>query len=151
MTDLTIASADPTGSEAALLFAHLDADITGTQAPITPDRGAANRLAEDTTFLVVYSGGRPVACGAFRPLDAGAVEIKRMYVDPELRRRGVARKILAELENRARRAGFATARLETGDRMSDAIRLYESAGYGRIANYGMYANKTDSVCFEKTL
>jgi GNAT superfamily N-acetyltransferase len=84
-------------------------------------------------------------------MDESAVEVKRMFVEPDCRGRGIARRLLAELEECARRAGYSVARLETGVRQPEAIGLYESAGYRRIPNYGMYAGIADSACFEKSL
>src|SRR5262245_55636539 len=65
-------------------------------------------------FVVARSGGRAVACGAFRPLTAEMVEFKRMYVEPHFRGRGIGRRILLALEDAARRAGYVRVRLETG-------------------------------------
>jgi len=92
-----------------------------------------------------------VACGAYRPMSPDVAEIKRMYVDPDYRCRGLGRRILRELEGRARRDGYARARLETGTLQPEAIRLYERAGYHRIDCYGLYVGNPRSVCFEKDL
>lgn len=102
-------------------------------------------------FLIGKFVGRAVACGAFRPLEEERAEIKRMFVLPDCRGRGYARAILAELENIARGQGFSTARLETGDRQPEAIRLYLACGYHRIPSFGIYETDHRSVCFEKNL
>jgi ribosomal protein S18 acetylase RimI-like enzyme len=101
--------------------------------------------------VIATDGGRPVACGAYRPLDEHIAEIKRMYVEPTYRGRGLGRRVLADLEARARRDGYAVVRLETGSAQPEAIHLYESVGYRRIENYGVYQGSPRSVCFEKTL
>ncbi len=102
-------------------------------------------------FLVGRLNGRPVACGAIRTMERTLAEVKRMYVEPDVRGRGLGRRILAELEARARLAGYTTLRLETGDRQPEAIRLYEAAGYHRIERYGIYRDNVHSACFEKRL
>jgi GNAT superfamily N-acetyltransferase len=151
MDDVTIEAVDVRAADAVALVARLDAELTRRYGDVQGQFTAANALADHTTFLVGYLAGRPIACGAFRPMDATAAEVKRMFVEPDCRGRGIARRILAELEDRARRAGYRFARLETGVYQPEAIRLYESAGYRRIANYGVYVGNVDSVCFEKPL
>ncbi len=74
-----------------------------------------------------------------------------MFVDPDVRRRGVARAILRALESAARDLGYHTLRLETGTRQSEALDLYASAGFGEIPRFGEYADDPFSVCFEKRL
>jgi putative acetyltransferase len=151
MDDLTIISVAVGSPDAARLVARLDAELDQRYPGVRGQFSAANTLADHATFLVASLGGRPVGCGAFRPLDESAVEVKRMFVAPDCRGRGLARRLLAELEERARRAGYTLARLETGVRQPEAIGLYESAGYRRIPNYGIYAGNADSACFEKSL
>ncbi len=74
-----------------------------------------------------------------------------MYVEPHLRRRGISRAILTELERLARECGYSVARLETGVRQPNAIRLYETSGYRRIEPFGRHRNDPLSVCFERAL
>lgn len=92
-----------------------------------------------------------VGCGGLRPLDATSAEIKRMYVRPTHRRRGLSRQILDELEFRARSQGWFRLRLETGPAQIAAIGLYEAAGYRKIPNFGAYQGHAASLCFEKAL
>ncbi|MBB6100044.1 GNAT superfamily N-acetyltransferase [Deinobacterium chartae] len=105
--------------------------------------------------LLALEGTRPVGCGALRPLldppVPGTAEVKRMYVRPEARRRGLARRILTRLEEQARALGYTQVWLETGTGQPEAMRLYETSGYQRIARYGYYANHPLSVCYGKTL
>lgn len=108
--------------------------------------------ANGATFIVARIAGRAVACGAFRPLEPGVVEVKRMYVEPSARRRGLARAILHELERLAREAGAATVRLETGLRSPEAMALYESEGYHLIDCWPpVYSEDPVSRCYEKQL
>jgi GNAT superfamily N-acetyltransferase len=113
----------------------------------TPPRGC---------FVVAYAGAEAVATGGLRPAGDGgtgdlAMEIKRMYVRPEWRGRGLARVVLADLEQRARDLGATRIVLETGERQPEAIRLYETSGYARIDGYGHYACSPMSVSFGKGL
>jgi putative acetyltransferase len=151
MDDLTIALIEVRSADAVLLIARLDEEINHRYGELPVELKTANVLDPRNTFLVAYVQGRPVACGAYRPVGDSTVEVKRMYVEPDFRGRGIARRILAELEGRAVRFGFTVARLETGVQMPEAIRLYESAGYRRIDNYGTYVGNPHSVCFEKSL
>jgi GNAT superfamily N-acetyltransferase len=100
-------------------------------------------------FIVGRLGEQPVCCGGVKRLDAAACEIKRMYVVPELRGRGAARRLLHELEERARGLGYVTARLDTGPRQGGARHLYESEGYREIGNFN--ANPVASFWGEKGL
>ena len=101
------------------------------------------------SFLLARIEGRPVGCGGIRRHDDDVAEIKRMYVAPEARRRGVARVLLGALEAQARRLGYRAIVLETGLRQPEAVALYEAHGYSRIPNYGRYAESPVVVCLEK--
>ncbi len=119
-----------------------------------PPSPAPEMIQERAGFFLAYRAEEPVGCGAFQPLagdESEVAEIRRMYVDPAWRRQGVSRAILAELENAARAAGYRMARLETGTRQPNAIRLYETSGYRRIEPWGRYQGDPLSVCFEKAL
>lgn len=106
-------------------------------------------LVPRSTFLLVQLGGQAVGCAALRPLDAATAEVKRMYVVPQVRRRGIARCLLGELERRAVEFGYSLIRLETGNRQPEAVALYESFGFRRIAPYGRHVGDPMSICFEK--
>jgi putative acetyltransferase len=79
------------------------------------------------------------------------MEIKRMFVNPELRGKGIATKVPIELENWVRELNFSKCILETGKRQPEAIRLYQKNGYEIIPNFGQYKNVGSSVCFEKII
>ncbi len=109
-------------------------------------------LAPTGRFLIVYDdAGAPVACGAIRRRDAETAEIKRMYVRPTARGRGLSRLVLGELESTARRLGYRALVLETGLRQPEAIALYESEDYTVIPNFGFYRESPLSVCYRKEL
>jgi GNAT superfamily N-acetyltransferase len=99
--------------------------------------------------VVCYINGEAVACGAFKPLSEGQVEIKRMYTREEHRGKGYASKVLAALELWASELGYQSCVLETGKAQPEAIALYLKCGYAIIANYGQYAGVENSVCYEK--
>jgi GNAT superfamily N-acetyltransferase len=101
--------------------------------------------------VIAYENDVPVACGAIKAFNEKAMEVKRMYTIPSVRGKGLATKVLAELEDWAAELGYPQCVLETGKRQPDAIALYEKNGYQRIPNYGQYIGMENSVCFEKVL
>jgi GNAT superfamily N-acetyltransferase len=110
----------------------------------------------DGVFVVAYlevDGGDevPVGCAGIRRHDATTAELKRMFVAEAARGRGVARALLARLEDEAVALGYDALWLETGTEQPEAIALYESAGYEPIANYGKYKDDPRSRCYAKPL
>jgi len=103
------------------------------------------------TAVIAYYDGKPVGCGCFKKFDKDSVEIKRMYVDPEIRGKGIASAVLNALEKWAKETGFIHTVLETGVKLDDANALYRKQGYQIIENYGQYAGIENSVCMKKTL
>jgi GNAT superfamily N-acetyltransferase len=102
-------------------------------------------------FVRAQCESRSIGCGAFRPLDERTIEIKRMFVQPPYRGRGLARVILERLEAEARQRGFTRSVLETGVRQPEAIALYRACGYSEIEAFGPYVGSASSVCFGKAL
>lgn len=101
-------------------------------------------------FMVGFDENeQPVCCGGIKRLPDGACEIKRMYVVPEARDRGVARALLEALENKARELGYLITRLDTGPRQPKAERMYRNAGYRPIHNFN--DNPVASFFGEKSL
>ena len=100
-------------------------------------------------FVVLREHGRAVAGGGIKRLDDRACEIKRMYVAPDSRGRGLGRTLLAALEELARYLGYALARLDTGDKQPGARRMYEHAGYASVPDYN--GNRYASFWGEKRL
>ena len=109
--------------------------------------------SDDIPFVVVgEKNGQPIACGALKPYDPTTLEVKRMYTVEEHRGRGVAVRLLEELESWARELGYLRLVLETGKRQTAAIRLYKKYGFARMSeNYGPYRTMDNSVCMERTL
>ncbi|MCC5032956.1 GNAT family N-acetyltransferase [Streptomyces sp. WAC 00631] len=110
-------------------------------------------------YLIAYDpDGTPLATGGWRAQDHspegyrdGDAELKRMYVVPEARGRGLARRLLTVLEESAREAGRARMVLETGTKQPEAIALYTSCGYLPTAKFGYYRCEPNSRCFAKPL
>jgi putative acetyltransferase len=100
-------------------------------------------------FLIGRLGGEPVACGGIARYDETTTEIRRMYVVPRARGRGLSRLVLGALEQEARSLGYSFVRVETGNLQAEAIALYVSAGFGPIPRYGPFVADPKSVCFEK--
>ena len=108
-----------------------------------------NKIDTLNHVVVAYNGEEPVACGAVREFSAESMEVKRMYTIPQFRGRGIATKILLELEKWAAELSFQKCVLETGWSQPDAIHMYIRNGYRRIPNYGKYSGVGNSICFEK--
>jgi putative acetyltransferase len=110
-----------------------------------------NQLDKIRHVILAYNEETAVGCGALRELEPGKVEVKRMYVSEGMRRKGVAKAVLAELELWAREMGYGACVLETGLRQYEAIQLYQRSGYQVIPNFGPYIGVENSVCFAKSL
>jgi GNAT superfamily N-acetyltransferase len=119
--------------------------------PDVTETAAAQFDPPEGMFLVLWADGEAVACGGFRHHDERTVELKRMYVVPEARRRGYSRLVLAALEERARDAGYTRVLLETGTAQPEAISLYGSSGYERVEGFGHYRDSPLSRSFGKDL
>lgn len=142
-------------SDAARLIGALNAELSAT----FPEPGATHFSLDaaqirpgDGAFVVAYLDDVAVGCGAVRLLDEATAELKRMYVDPSVRGRGIGRALVDALESEARQLGITRIVLETGTRLAPAIKLYEAAGYARIPLFGEYLSSPDtSLCFGKSL
>ena len=151
---ISIVEVDPSGDAAMALLreAAIEARQLYPELFAADDPWPENEpTAERGVYLVANLGGVPVACGALRPIDENTVEIRRMFVSNTSRRTGLAKAVLQELEARAAGFAYKTMRLETGNRQSSAMALYEAYGFRRIAAFGGYVGDPTSVCFEKTI
>jgi GNAT superfamily N-acetyltransferase len=109
---------------------------------------------EMVATVLVRVGGTAAGCGSLREsqeLGDGVGELKRMYVAPAFRGRGLSRLILGALEGIAVGRGLHRLILETGVQQPEAIGLYLSAGYTQIANFGLYAHEPGSRCFAREI
>ncbi|MEV6649286.1 GNAT family N-acetyltransferase [Streptomyces sp. NPDC051219] len=128
------------------------------EGDVTPLDAAMFRAPNGLYLLAYDDRGRPVATGGWRAQERndegysdGDAELKRMYVVPEARGLGLARRILAALEDSARTAGRARMVLETGTKQPEAIALYTSSGYLSCTKFGHYREYENSRCFAKPL
>jgi GNAT superfamily N-acetyltransferase len=117
--------------------------------PEAPSAKPADFAPPGGSLLVGYEDGEPICVGGIKRLPDGACEIKRMFVVPDARGRGVAKELLAALEDEARRLGYAVARLDTGPHQPHAERMYRAAGYEDVGNFN--ANPFASYWGEKRL
>jgi GNAT superfamily N-acetyltransferase len=102
-------------------------------------------------MVVVALDGAAVGCGGFIRHDQRSAELKRMFVRPSARRRGLARRLLGELESTARRIGYDRLVLETGVEQTEAGRLYLSEGFLQIRCWPPHDTDPTSVCFAKDI
>ncbi|NQU87863.1 MAG: GNAT family N-acetyltransferase [Mariniphaga sp.] len=105
-----------------------------------------NLLDPETSCVIAFDDKKPIATGAFRILKDDKAEIKRMYVLPEYRGKGISKLVLSELETWAKEQELSTAVLETGLNHPEAISLYQKSGYRKIKNYGPYKILPESIC-----
>jgi GNAT superfamily N-acetyltransferase len=133
------------------LVRHLDAELAVRDGDDHAFYAQFNKIAKLKHVVLAYEDGKALGCGAIRALDSGKMEVKRMYVPPDNRSRGIATKVLLELESWAREMAFTRCVLETGLKQPEAIHLYEKNGYERIPNYGQYIDVGNSVCFGKEI
>jgi GNAT superfamily N-acetyltransferase len=105
----------------------------------------------DARYLLMRDGGQAIGCAAVQPLEPRIGELKRMYIVPDERGRGLGRALLRAVEDLAKVAGYEVLRLETGWAQPEAVALYDSAGYSRITPYGYWKDEPGSICFEKSL
>ncbi|MDF2837388.1 MAG: N-acetyltransferase [Paenibacillus sp.] len=102
-------------------------------------------------FAVAYLDGRPVGCGGIRSLDSATAELKRFYVEPDVRRAGIAGSVCRFLEKRAAELGHSLLRLETGEPQFESIRFYSKQGFYPIERFGEYVHCESSYCMEKRI
>ncbi len=151
---ISISPAQPSGTDAATLIACLDAELAERYPGL--DRDTLMLTPEQVraghgVFLIAKAGGEPVGCRALRRLDSATGEIKRMYVMPSARGVRVAHRLLVRLEWYARQLGMYRLVLHTGLRQPEAINLYKSTGFTRIAGFGKYTRSSAGICMAKII
>ena len=129
----------------------LDADLAERDGDDHAFYHQFNKIDVIKHVVVLYENEKPIGCGAIKEFDATAMEVKRMYTSPESRGKGVATKILSELEKWTKELSYDRCVLETGKRQPEAIQLYTKSGYKIVSNYGPYKGVSNSICFEKRL
>jgi putative acetyltransferase len=146
---ITLTRTDSTHPDFLSLVRLLDADLAIRDGADHSFYAQYNKLDMIRQVIVAYENGNAVGCGAIKEITPEAMEVKRMYTPPELRGRGIAARVLAELEKWTAELGYKKCMLETGKKQPEAIALYTKCGYTMIPNYGQYAGIENSVCFEK--
>ncbi len=144
---------DGSDPDFAALCAELDAHLNEL-AGGEENRAAyipLNRSDDVRTVVLAYEGEQPAGGGGLRRLDAGCAEVKRLFVRPACRGRGIAAQVMALLEREARAQGCRRLVLETGETLAAAMALYRKLGYRVIPNYGPYRGMDDSICMQKDL
>ena len=118
------------------------------------DHGFYNQFNKTNTIkhvIVFYENDIAIGCGAIREKKEDTVEIKRMFVHPDYRKKGIASAVLAALEIWAAEVNYKYTILETGKNQPEAINLYQKQGYHITPNYPPYETMDNSVCMKKTL
>ncbi len=133
----------------AELDGHLNDAVGGEtqRACYTP----LNATVDIHDVVLLAEDGAALACGGFKRLDEYTTEMKRVFVRPTSRRRGLGRQVVCLLLGRAAAAGFQRMVLETGRVLAEACALYEAEGFVVIENYGPYRCMPQSICMEKRL
>src|SRR4051812_13161652 len=133
------------------LVRHLDAELWGELKEDQAVYDQYNKVPDLNTVVVLYINDQLAASGCFKKYNDDTVEIKRMFVVKEHRRKGLSKLILDELEKWAMESGFNYAILETSIHFIPATTLYKRAGYKIIPNYDQYKDLLESVCMQKEL
>ncbi len=133
------------------LVALLDADLQIRDGAEHSFYAQFNKIDKIREVVIAYENEKAIGCGAFKKYSADTAEIKRMFVRPENRGRGIAGKVLTELETWAKELNFSECILETGVKQPEAVRLYQKSGYEIIPSYGQYLNVENSVCMKKLI
>jgi GNAT superfamily N-acetyltransferase len=151
---IEIRAADPAADPGARLLAEMVAEIESIYGPSNTSMpgfavGPEQFSPPAGAFRVIWEDGVAVACGGLKGVDPTTGEIKRMYVVPAARSRGLARRLLGALEDAARSLGYTRVRLDTGARQPHALALYAGAGYRAIPHFN--DNPFAAHWFEKAL
>lgn len=131
------------------LVKYLDAELAIRDGDDHAFYDQFNKIDKIKHVIILYENNIPSACGAIKEFNSNTMEVKRMYTLSESRGKGLATKVLEELENWAFELNYTKCILETGKKQPEAIELYKKNGYKLIPNYGQYTHIENSLCFEK--
>lgn len=148
---MTIKRTDSSNKDFQNLIQLLDADLAIRNGEDHSFYDQFNKIDAIKNCIVIHVDEIPAACGAFKKFNKETVEIKRMYTNPDFRKRGLATAIVKELEIWAKELNYTKAVLESSLEQNEALSVYEKSGYTRIPNYGQYIGMDKSVCYEKVL
>ena len=148
----TITRERPDTPDARALIAELDA-LLEPLYPIDARYGFSvdKLIAQNVEFFVVRADGAAAGCGGIKFFGDEFGELKRMFVRPQFRGKGLAKMLLVHLENLARSRRVPLLRLETGVHQHDAIAMYEKFGFYRIPPFDVYTDDPISRCYEKKI
>ena len=148
---ITLQRSNSSNPDFRFLIPLLDKELADRYGELQAVYDQYNQIINIDTVIIAYRDDTPVGCGCFKQIDEHSVEIKRMFVKPGERGKGIASAILSGLELWAWENGFSYTLLETGDKQHEAIALYQKLGYNTIPNYGQYAGMESSICMQKEL
>jgi ribosomal protein S18 acetylase RimI-like enzyme len=147
-----ISRVHPATEEATALILELESHLARHYAAESRHGYSVEQLiAQDVAFFVLRDGGLAAGCGGIQLFGTEYGELKRMYVRPGFRGRGFGRRLLDHLAAYAWNNGVRLLRLETGIHQTEAIALYQGAGFHRIPPFGSYGEDPVSLCYEKAL
>jgi GNAT superfamily N-acetyltransferase len=133
------------------LITALDASLWERYPELKTNYWGNNVIELNPNVVIVYFDNNAVGCGCFKKYDKNTIELKRMFVSPEARGLGLAKKIILELELWAHELGFSCSVLETLYKQKEAIGLYQKVGYTIIDNYEPYIGLENSICMQKQI
>ena len=133
------------------LISALDKSLWERYPELKSDYWGNNILEINPNVVILYLEEKAVGCGCFKKYDKNTIEIKRMFVSPEVRGMGLAQTILLELEDWARDLGYSISVLETLYKQKEAIALYQKTGYAIVENYEPYVGLENSICMRKPI
>lgn len=148
---LSLLRTDSTHPHFQALVQELDRDLALRDGEEHAFFAQFNGIDSIKFVVVAYAEDNAVGCGAIKEYAEGVMEVKRMFVLPAWRGKGIATLVLTELEQWAKEMNYQRCILETGYKQPEAIALYKKSNYSIIPNYGQYEQVESSVCFEKVL
>ena len=133
------------------LISALDKSLWERYPELKSDYWGNNILEINPNVVILYLEENAVGCGCFKKYDKNTIEIKRMFVSPDVRGMGLAQTILLELEAWARDLGYSFSVLETLYKQKEVIALYQKTGYAIVENYEPYVGLENSICMRKPI
>jgi putative acetyltransferase len=146
---MTITRTNSDNPDFKKLTDELDMELCRIYNTRPEDYEEYNRITDLKTVVLAYCDGVPVGCGCFKKFDETTIELKRMYIDPAFRNRGIASGIVKELEKWATELESRISVLETGTGQPEAIAMYHKLGYSVTENF--MAESGHSICMKKML
>lgn len=148
---LELVRTDSENSDFRELICKLDSELSIRNGNTQFQYDIYNKIPFIETVVIAYWDDKAVGCCCFKEFGNKTAEVKRMYLDNDYRRKGIAQNMLWEIESWAKEKGFSDTVLETGYKMIEAVHLYKKMGYSQIPNYGQYTNNPESICMSKSL